>query len=300
MRPFTIDDVIYSAQAACVLEASVDKPGNVGPSHDFKDTWYEDFLISGIAIGPAIKRAVEFGMLFKIGERGIGSIIRTAIEDANKRHRGRNTNLGIAMLLIPLSASCGISIKKGSYSIKDLREGVASVIEGSTPLDTIDLYDAIQISNAEVGRSKRFDVRDPKSRKKVVENCLNLQDIFKMSSWDSVARELVTKMEVSFNIGYPAIKEEFEETEDVRASILKCFFEILARVPDTLIERKNNREVAVEVSNEARAILEKGLPPKKVSSFDQKLRSAGNKYNPGTTADLTASSTMIANLAGIL
>jgi triphosphoribosyl-dephospho-CoA synthase len=300
MRPFTIEDVVFSAQAACVLEASVDKPGNVGPAHDFEDTGYIDFLISGIAIGPSVKKAVELGMLVKEETSGVGGLIRKAIEDTQRLHSGKNTNLGMAMLIIPLATSCGICIKNNTYEINSLRRGVAAVIKGSTPEDTIELYDAILLSNAEVGRSSKFDVKDPKSKDRVLEKNLNLKDIFKVSKWDTIARELVSEMEVSFTIGYPVLKGEMEKTKDLETSILRCFFEILARVPDTLIERKNSKEVAVEVSNEARTILESGLKPRDVSSFDSKLRVEGNRYNPGTTADLTTSSIMIALLDGVL
>jgi triphosphoribosyl-dephospho-CoA synthase len=300
MRPFTTDDVVFSAQAACILEASVDKPGNVGPTHDFEDTRYEDFVLSGIAIGKAVRKAVEFGMLYKEGESGIGGLIRTAVEDSNKGHKGKNTNLGMAMLIIPLSASCGVSIKNNTYTLKDLRRGISTIMEGSTPKDTIDLYDAIHISDAEVGRSERFDVKDPESKKRVEEKGLNLHNIFELSKWDTIAEELVTGMSITFTTGYPSIKDEFEKTGNLRGSVLRCFFEILAKVPDTLIERKNDRGVAVEVSNEAKAILEKGLPAKDVAAFDSKLRCDGNRYNPGTTADLTAVSLMVAFLDGIL
>jgi triphosphoribosyl-dephospho-CoA synthase len=299
MRPFTNADVVFSAQAGCVLEASVDKPGNVGPGHDFEDTRFTDFLLSGIAIGDAVRRAVEFGMLYKTGEEGIGALIRAAVEDSTRRHRGKNTNLGMAMLAIPLSASAGICIDKSRFSLGELRKGVSKIINGSTPEDTVELYNAITSSNAEVGRSDRFDVTDPKSTQKVLEKGLNLSDIFEISKWDSVSKELVSEMEITFTIGCPTIKDEFEKNPDIKVSILRCFFEVLSKVPDTLIARKNTRDIAIEVSNEARAVLEKGLNPKDIAAFDSKLRSHGNKYNPGTTADLTASSIMVAFLDGV-
>ena len=298
MRPFTIDDVVFAAQAGCVLEASVDKPGNVGPSHDFTDTKYEDFLLSGIAMGSVMRRAVELGMLYKPGKSGLGRLIRSAVEESARRHRGRNTNLGMTLLMTPLSASAGIAIGSGDFSRKALRSGVSTIINGSTPEDTVELYAAISSSNAEVGKSRSFDVNDPRSQQKILEEEMNLQDIFEVSKWDSVARELVTEMEVTFTIGLPALERGFERTGSFRSSVLRCFMEILARVPDTLIERKNNHETAIEVSNEARAILEKGLKTRDISAFDAKLCCEGNRYNPGTTADLTASSIMLAGLEG--
>jgi len=300
MRPFTIEDVVYAAQAASILEVSVDKPGNVGPSHDFDDTSYVDFIMSGLAMGRAVKGAVEFGMLHEQGERGTGAFIKQAVWDGQTRTGARNTNLGIAMLMIPLSVSCGISIKQGSFTLRGLRNGLKDVIEGSTAQDVLDLYEAIRLSNAEVGRSNKFDVKDPRSRERVMEKGLNLHDIFEHSKWDTIARELITGMEVTFTIGFPSLKREFELTGDIRQAILRCFFEILAVVPDTLIERKNDRAVAEEVSKEARVILEKGMRTKDVQRFDGKLRSKDNKYNPGTTADLTAASIMIALLHGCL
>lgn len=299
MRPFTIDDVIFAAQAGCVLEASVNKPGNVGPAHDFEDTRFTDFLLSGIAIGDAVRRAVEFGMLYKSGGEGIGALIRAAVEDSAKRHRGKNTNLGMAMLAIPLSASAGICINAGSFSLGELRKGVSKIIKGSTPEDTIQLYDTIISSNAEIGRSDRFDVNESKSKQKVIDKGMNLFDIFEISKWDSISKELVSEMEITFEVGYPTIKDEFEKNPDINASILKCFFEILSKVPDTLIARKNTLDIAIEVSNEARIVLEHGLNPKDVAAFDSKLCCEGNKYNPGTTADITASSIMVTFLDGV-
>ena len=55
----TADSVAGAAQAACVLEVSAEKPGNITPSHDFHDTSYEDMLRSGIALGPELGRAGE-------------------------------------------------------------------------------------------------------------------------------------------------------------------------------------------------------------------------------------------------
>src|SRR5690348_12707111 len=59
----TADAVAGAAQLACVLEVSAEKPGNITPSHDFRDTTYEDMVRSAIAIGPELARG---------GERGVG------------------------------------------------------------------------------------------------------------------------------------------------------------------------------------------------------------------------------------
>src|SRR3954447_6297335 len=87
------DGVAGAAQLACVLEASAEKPGNITPSHDFHDASYEDMLRSAIAVGPELARA---------GERTVGETV-LAIVEASRRVAPANTNLGIALLLVPLA-----------------------------------------------------------------------------------------------------------------------------------------------------------------------------------------------------
>ena len=57
------------AQLACLLEVSAPKPGNVNRHNDFSDLSYEDFLVSAIAIGPAMESAGPIA-------RGHGDAIR--------------------------------------------------------------------------------------------------------------------------------------------------------------------------------------------------------------------------------
>jgi len=295
MRRYTLEDVVFAAQAACMLEASVDKPGNVGPLHSFADTTYLDFLIAAAAIGRAVREAVELGVRQGRG-RGVGRLIKTAVADAKRRGCKGNVNLGISMLLIPLSTACGLCIREGSFKSSALRDSTIRVLSSSTPQDAVQLYEAIVISDAEVGRSRVFDVKEPGSKARLLEKGLNLYDVLSISTWDAVARELVSGMEVTFTIGYPAVKQGFLETSDIGQAVLRCFFEILSKVPDTLIERKAGREAAEEVSREAGRILGKGLGREDVARFDAWLRRDGNRYNPGATADLTASSLMVALL----
>src|SRR5919202_1905893 len=71
----TADSVAGAAQLACVLEVSAEKPGNVTPSHDFRDTSYEDMLRSAIAVGPELGRAGER----RVGRTGL------AVVEASRR-----------------------------------------------------------------------------------------------------------------------------------------------------------------------------------------------------------------------
>ena len=86
-------DVAIAAQLACLLEASAPKPGNISPGRFFADVCYEDFLASAAAIGGSIGGAAT---------RPLGATVRLAVE-ATARWTSSNTNLGIVLLLAPLS-----------------------------------------------------------------------------------------------------------------------------------------------------------------------------------------------------
>ena len=80
---------------------------------------------------------------------------------------------------------------------------------------------------------------------------------------------------------------------------VQTFLTILASKQDTLISRKYDQSVSARVKADAKIILDKGgilteEGRSLIEKFDQDLMK--NKYNPGTTADLTASSLMIALL----
>ena len=77
------------ATLACVLEATVPKPGNVHRGADFEDLTYPDLVLSGIAIGPEMDRA---------GERRLGETVLAAVQATQRIVRG-NSNLGMILYL---------------------------------------------------------------------------------------------------------------------------------------------------------------------------------------------------------
>ena len=301
-----ISDIVSCAQLACILEVSCPKPGNVNRYYNFRDTKYEHFLAGGIAIGESIEDAASRG--YKVGERklnvrdiGVGKLINEAVHTTKQWHRGRNTNLGTAMLLIPLSAAAGIALSQ-SKKIRNsfLRENLDLIIKSTTSKDAIFLYRAIRFAEpGGLGRVVDLDVRDRNSDKRIVAENLNLYRLMKITKGDSIAEELTTRMKISFEMGYPAIMQEFHKTEDINSAILYAFIKILSEVPDSLIARKNGIEVAEEVLHEAGTVLKAGLAEEVLENFDKKLRKKDNRLNPGTTADLIASSLMIALLNGL-
>ena len=95
---------------------------------------------------------------------------------------------------------------------------------------------------------------------------------------DSIARELVTSYDISFNIGYPAIIEK--KSTGISGSIVHSYLTMLSKFPDTFIARKNGMDAAKKVSEDAGAVLDGKMD---IDDFDAGLRSPDNRLNPHLT-----------------
>jgi len=321
------DEIALSAQLASVLEVSgYPKPGNVHRTADFKDATFEQFLAGSIALGSSIRsvaiKGIKAGLSeIAFNEIGIGEHILKCVLDVKRWHRNGNTHLGIAMLLTPISAAAGVVYAESSIlNVEKLKRRVKSILDNTTPLDTVNLYKAIREASAgglgSLRNTKLPDVMDENAEKTIFEKNITLMDAMKFSAeWDNIAWELSKYMKISFEIGYPTFMETYNETKCVNIAVVHTFLTILAEKPDTLIARKEGvkytkdvteavkigMEKAKEVSEKAKGILEVGGLKTEggrrlLFKLDYELRNLG--LNPGSTADLTASSIMIAVLHG--
>lgn len=299
-----IREVVVSAQLACLLEVAAQKPGNVGRYMDFRDTRFEHFLASAVAIEGPIRLAAVRGYRagkgsIDLGAVGIGGLIEGAVDESRRWHRGKNTNLGIAMLLVPLSAACGFGIARRETGNEALRRHADALMKATTYEDTLGLYRAIRsLEPSWLGKVARLDVRNKGMDRRIMKERLNLYAVMAMTKGDSIARELTTGFEITFTLGYNTIMQGLEEGGEMGEATVRAFLEILSRYPDSLIARKKGLAAARRVSEEARGVLEGGLKPEELEAFDARLRDPDNSLNPGTTADLVASSLMVALLNG--
>ena len=268
-------DIATLAQLSCLLEVSAPKPGNVSPGMRFRDMSYEDFLVSALAIGPAI---AEAGMV------PIGVTIERALA-ATREVTGANTNLGLVLLLTPLAAASVLTAGT-------IRERVQRVLRATTIDDAKLVYNAIRSVNP--GGMGKVSEEDVGAQPTVT--LLKAMDLAK--DRDSVAREYVTDFEITFAHGVPALRGARQAGLGWLDAVTETGLTLLAEVPDTLITRKAGKEVALEVSGGARAVLAAGgvrsqTGRKALAEFDASLRDPQNSRNPGTTADLTAAATFV-------
>ena len=255
-------------RAACVLEATARKPGNVNPSHQFIDLTYKDFVVSADWIAP---------ILACTGELGVGRAILEAVT-ATQACVGRNTNLGIVLLLAPLAAV--------PPSVR-LADGIADVLAGLTREDAKLAYEAIRLAHP--GGIGRVDDQDVCNRP-----TQTLLEVMRLAAdRDLIARQYAENFSIILDFGLPYLSGVANFEQRWEEAIIGLQLELLSRHPDSLIIRKCGLEIAEEASRRAKAVIDAAVPGtqnawNELERFDRWLRTGGNSRNPGTTADLIA------------
>jgi triphosphoribosyl-dephospho-CoA synthase len=251
------------AQTALLLEAGTQKAGNVGPTRDFEDTTFHQFLVGGVGARRGFDVASEGA--------SVGEVFLNSVRGASA-HNGGNTQFGALLLLAPLvvAAECG--------NVED----APGVAEETTPEDAARFYEAFDHVDVHVGDTDYdYDVRDPESRQRVVEDGVTLYDVMEeSSSRDGVADEWTNGFSRTFHAGSRLVGRPGGTREAVRAA----YVDLLSEEPDTFIEEKHGREKAREVTQMARE-----LPP---DELDERL--GEENINPGTTADIVAGAVFVA------
>lgn len=262
------------AQVACLWEVTARKIGNVHPQADFADTTYMDFLLSAAALGDVLRDS----MSLEVGWRVLQASEQT------RKVVGRNTNLGMILLLAPLSLAIG----EGS-----LRSRLDEVLSTLQVEDAIQVYRAILLANpGGLGDAPNQDVRD--------EPTVTLLEAMKLAAdRDLIARQYANGFADVFDFGVPSFLHAFEKFGSIEAAIIDCQLCWMAEFPDSLIARKNGPAVAEDVRRRAAAVQSLGgiaTPEGRAAGveLDRYLRSDGNKLNPGTTADLIAACLFVA------
>ena len=260
------------AQIACTWEVTARKPGNVHPGAAFSDTTSDDFLQSAAVLGSAIRNQ----------SHSLGETVLFAVRET-KRQVGKNTNLGMILLLVPLAIAEG----------RVLREALQRVLARLSDADAKHVFDAIRLANpGGLGEVPEQDVRS--------EPTVTLLEAMKLAAdRDLIARQYANGFADVFDFGMPAFLEGFERFGYVEAGIIHSQLRWMAQYSDSLIARKNGPEVAAEVQQRAAEVLRLGglaTPEGRAAgvALDRHLRSDGNRLNPGTTADLIAACLFVA------
>ena len=268
------------AQAACLLEATARKPGNVHRFRDFDDATLTDFLLSAAAVAPVLDGA---------SRRRVGETVLQAVR-ATRRVCPSNTNLGIILLLAPLSAV---------PADEELRGGVEAVLSRLDREDARLAYQGIREANpGGLGEAPEQDVREEPTQ--------SLREVMALiAGWDLVARQYANGFCEVFDEGVPVLRNSLARTAWLETAIVGCHLHLMARYPDALISRKRGQAEAEESAARARRVLEAGWPDAPggaaaLAELDAWLRAEGRGRNPGTTADLVTACLFVALREGII
>ncbi|HJM82824.1 MAG TPA: triphosphoribosyl-dephospho-CoA synthase [Nitrospinota bacterium] len=275
MSKLRLAKISKAVEMACLLEVSSNKPGNVTPTCAFEDLDYLDFLHCAVTLGKVFRES---------GYRSVGDLILQSIKGCLEASSS-NANLGIVLLFAPMALAY---YKKGRLD----RDSVKQVLVRLTKSDAKKAYQAIRLCNPSgLNKVKSQSVnKDPD---------ITLLRAMKMSAnRDWIAYEYANSFEIVFEKGLPELELNIEVGLIFRDAIVHTYLKLLYLYPDSLVSRKTSIEEAHQISNMAGVVLDNGgvttdAGRKKIMELDSHLRSNGNTLNPGSTADLTASSLFV-------
>jgi triphosphoribosyl-dephospho-CoA synthase len=302
--------ISQSLELAILLEAGTHKPGNVSIVTNFENTRFEHFLASSVAAAPVFELAAERGTVVAEGKStltqiGLGQLIKDCVAEIDTWQHGGNTLLGTIILLSPIAVAAGMTSVGKGFNLRRLRKSLKLVVESTTPVDAVNLYESIKIANpGGLGKAPDLDINDPASEARILRENVSLFQVFKIAEkYDTICSEWVNNYPGTFDMAYPSLAKKLENGTDLNEAIIHTFLEVLANVPDTFIARKVGLERSRKVSADARKVLDLGglktaSGTKSLHRFDQQLRQSNNLLNPGTTADIIGAALSLCVLGG--
>ena len=272
-----IEDVVLASFRG---EVEAFKPGNVSIYADGHDMAVDDFIKSAEAATPLICHVD-----WSLGQRLLESV------KATRHAAGCNTNLGMLLLFTPLV----MAAERGFINIAELRRQLQRVLASLDETDAVNLFAAISLASpGGLGRVEQHDVNNAPT-------CSVLEAMQLASSRDYVAAQYVNGFADIFGLGLDTIKGFVKRWNSVEWATVACYLEFLSLLPDSHIERKFGKDVAEQVQQQSGAIKNEFYTIKKpqdsidlLRGFDKELKE--KNMNPGTSADLAATSLLVYNL----
>lgn len=263
---------------ACELDVAVRKPGNVSVESPGHGMHAAQFVASAQAAA---------GALFEPGAL-VGARIEGAV-GATLAAAGCNTNLGIVLLCAPIAmAAQALPAAPGAAALRAALEEVLAALDID---DARRAYQAIALARpAGLGRAPREDVHGAPSVGLAAAMAL-------AADRDSIARQYRDGYAELFERALPACGLPPHGA----AAVQRVYLGFLARVPDSHVVRKHGSELAHHVMHEAKAWSERAESGAALdadpafAAWDESLKA--RRVNPGTSADLTVATLMLAGIA---
>lgn len=261
-------------ELACALDVTVRKPGNVSLASPGHGMHAQQFIDSAHAARDAITLQGS-----SVGER-----IEVGVW-ATQAAAGCNTNLGILLLAAPIAVAAEVG--------GDLRTALAAVFASLTLDDAQRAFRAIAVANpGGLGHANQADVHEPAE--------VTLLQAMQMAAHrDRIARQYAEGGAELFDIGLAAWGRH-GSWGDPTPGVQAVYLAWLASGPDSHIVRRQGARSAQAVTAEAVAWAQRVEQGEQLEShpgfaaWDETLKREG--LNPGTSADLTVATLMLAAL----
>lgn len=263
-------------QQACEIELQAFKPGNVSVFSDGHDMTVADFRISAkVSAAPLTEPT------YCLGEKIYHAV--KATQDAV----GCNTNLGIILLCAPLIQAVASGKQRQS-----LRQALLEVLQNTTREDADWVFKAISLASpGGLGKVDQQDVGQ--SASVTLTQAMNLA-----AERDRIAMQYANCFKDIFDFTVLKYNCAFVLSGDSGLSGLTVFAELLARYPDSHIERKYGEQFSDWVA-EQMVLLCKALDGAEsqlevlpmLYRMDKDFKA--KKINPGTSADMTVATVLV-------
>ncbi|MGZ4999456.1 MAG: triphosphoribosyl-dephospho-CoA synthase [Methylomonas sp.] len=279
----TPEQLAESYKQACEIELQAFKPGNVSVYSEGHDMTVEHFRTSAAVSAPAISNP----------DYSLGEKIYHAVK-ATREAVACNTNLGIILLCAPL-----LQAMEQRTAGQSLRKAVGLVLKDTTRQDANWVFKAITLASpGGLGESDQQDVHRQAD--------VTLTEAMAIASdRDRIALQYTTEFKDIFDFAVLEYNRAFVLSGDSGWAALAAFCEMLARFPDSHIERKYGKQysewIGVEMSLLCKALktaqkLEEVLPA--LYCTDEAFKA--KKINPGTTADMTVAAVLVVLLEQLI
>lgn len=260
---------------ACETELQAFKPGNVSVYSEAHDMTVEDFRLSAQVSAPLITNPD-----YTLGEK-----IYYAVK-ATREAVACNTNLGIVLLCAPLIQAAQ------SNSGGGLRQSLADVLQNTTQQDADWVFKAIVLAApGGLGESDQQDVH--KSATVTLTQAMELA-----AGRDRIALQYANCFKDIFDFTVLEYNRAFVLSGDNGWAALSAFAHVLARYPDSHIERKYGKQYSEWIAEEMVSLckaIEVAAKPEEVlpmlHRIDQTFKA--KKINPGTSADITVATVLV-------
>lgn len=276
-------DIQSAYLKACLSELEALKPGNVHLFADGHGMQVQDFIDSAEASAPALCDDTS------LGSRTLGQRMLDALQATHDKV-ACNTNLGIVLLAGPVVQAAI------QYPHLSLKHALSRVLAHTTIADAESVYQGIRlVKPAGLGQHADHDVNQAAD--------ITLLHAMQIASvYDKVACQYTNAYAEIFDHALPLYTDCCARWERPAWALTAVYLYWLAHWPDSHIARKYGMDQAVAIQQQAKKHFEHfydldnpKLDMPALLAWDAELKLAG--INPGTSADLTVTTALLANMA---